>query len=103
MSFDCEVDCPEHDLFVQSTVDLTGIYIRRVLVYSAIILEINPPFISELLKNVNLHSDALLKIVVSFNQYPTFVSSRDSSVQSLYSQIIANLVNEVTKLKDTTR
>ncbi|KXN84790.1 hypothetical protein AN958_12084 [Leucoagaricus sp. SymC.cos] len=84
MSFDYQVEGPEHAAFVQCTLDLTGICF------------------SELLKNVDQHSSALLKVIASFNQYPLFIDSSEGPVHGLQSQIIANLVNQMIKLKDTT-
>ncbi|KAJ3571342.1 hypothetical protein NP233_g3811 [Leucocoprinus birnbaumii] len=84
LSFDYEVASAEHDLFLKSTLDLTGICF------------------SELLRNASSHSDSLLRVFSSFGQHPVFRSSNSTGGRTLQSQIIASLVTDVIKLKDTT-
>ncbi|KAF9451771.1 hypothetical protein P691DRAFT_698549 [Macrolepiota fuliginosa MF-IS2] len=82
ISFDCQIEDSEHDLFVRSTLDLAELYF------------------SELLKNSTLYSDALLKVITSFSQYPIFIERSDGP-QTLQSRAIAALLNTTTKLNDS--
>lgn len=83
MSFDCEEEGLEHDAFTESTLDLTGICF------------------GELLRSANSHSDSLLRVFSSFEQYPVFVHESEGSKRSLQSRIVATLITDVIKLKDT--
>ncbi|EKM83399.1 hypothetical protein AGABI1DRAFT_123732 [Agaricus bisporus var. burnettii JB137-S8] len=81
ISFNLTTDGSEHKTFIESTLDLIELYF------------------GELLKDPKAHSDALLKAIGSFGQYPAFVREGDSHSE-FRSRAIATLLNVITTLKD---
>jgi hypothetical protein len=97
----CEVEGAVNDVFTQSTLDLIGLCFASVyFLLSLISINIKTVLRSELLKNCNLHSNALFKVTSSFSRCPVFLGTSEG-YPTLQSQVIANLLNEVTKIKDS--